>query len=303
MDALSAVFRKIKLRSAIYFKSDFASPWGMDIPEGPYAQFHMVSRGRCLLKTKNGLQPLFSGDVVIFPFGLSHWLADTNKSKRPNGKEVVQAIRGGANPFTGTNIATTLICGHFEFDRSIDHPFIKELPEVLIISNLETREFYGLEHICELIMREAENVAQGSMAITTKLAEVLFIHVLRAHAFTTMAETGFFAALQDSRISRVLKRMHEAPEQDWQLSGLAQLAGMSRTSFSNRFKYLLGETPIKYLTHWRILHAKELLEESNRPVGKIAEEIGYESEAAFIRAFKKRVKTTPLKYRQSLLIS
>ena len=148
---------------------------------------------------------------------------------------------------------------------------------------------------------EAGNEKPGSNIIVNKLGEVLFIHVLRAYIQRKSSEIGFLAAIQDQRMSRVLKAIHTSPEKDWQLSSLAQLAGMSRTGFSNQFKTLIGNTPLSYITRWRILQAKELLKESNKPIGEIAGDVGYQSEAAFNRVFKKRVSQTPLKYRQSVL--
>ena len=114
---------------------------------------------------------------------------------------------------------------------------------------------------------------------------------------------GFIAAIQDERISRVLNEIHSSVHKDWNLEQLAQIAAMSRTSFANRFKSLTGITPFHYITQWRLLRAKELLEESNLSVGEIAEQVGYQSEAAFNRVFKKRIFKTPLKFRQSVLVS
>ncbi len=300
MDVLSDLLKKIKLSSAVYFKSNFSSPWGMDIPKGPFAQFHIVSRGQCILKTKNSAIQLFAGDIVVFPRGTSHWLADIESSERKNGQEVVQAIMNGKSMFEGDKISTTLVCGHFEFDRSIDHPFINELPEIIHISDSEKNDLSWLKNISDLVIQEAGNEQSGSNVIVNKLGEILFIHVLRAYIQRRSTGNGFLAAIRDERISKVLKAIHTSPEIDWQLSSLAQLAGMSRTSFSNHFKAILGDTPLNYITQWRILQAKELLKESNKSVGEVAEEVGYQSEAAFNRVFKKRVLQTPLKYKKSV---
>ena len=108
MDVLSTVLKKVKLSSTVYFKSDFASPWGMDIPKGPYAQFHIVTRGQCILQTKEKSIQLFSGDIVVFPLGTSHWLADTESSSLTSGQEVVQSIVNGNSLFEGNQVATTL---------------------------------------------------------------------------------------------------------------------------------------------------------------------------------------------------
>jgi len=303
MDVLSEVLDKVKLSSAIYFKSDFSSPWGMNIPKGPFAQFHIVTRGQCVLKTKDRTIQLFTGDIIIFPLGTSHWLADRESSKRINGKEVVHAISCGNPLFEGNNVSATLICGHFEFDRTIDHPFVNDLPEIIHITDSERKEISWLENITNLIIQESGSEKSGSDIVVNRLGEVLFIHAIRAFIQNKGSNEGFLAAIRDERISKVLSAIHNSPEKDWQLATLAQFAGMSRTSFSNQFKVLIGETPLTYITQWRVLQAKELLKESNKSVGEIAEEVGYQSEAAFNRVFKKRVAQTPLKYRKSILIA
>ena len=301
MDTLSSILNKVKLSSAVYFKSDFSSPWGMDIPKGPFAQFHIVTRGSCILKTKTTQIQLFAGDIVVFPLGTSHWLADQESSKRTQGMEVVTSILQGDSLFKGNQVATTLICGHFEFDRSLDHPFLTELPELIHIPDEERKELSWLESISNLVIRETGNEDSGSQLIVNKLGEVLFIHTLRAYIMKNQAKKGFMAGLKDPRMSSVLAAIHQSPANDWQLASLAKIAGMSRTSFSNHFKSLIGETPLTYITNWRIIQAQTLLKESSKSVGEIAEAVGYQSEAAFNRVFKKRVAQTPLKFRQAAL--
>jgi len=303
MDVLSDILGKIKLSSAVYFKSDFSSPWGMDIPKGPFAQFHIVTEGECILNTRTRKLQLFAGDIIVFPLGTSHWLADVESSDRKEGIEVVNAILNGKSLFDGDQIATTLVCGHFAFDKSIDHPFLSQLPDLIYIPNTEKQEHSWLESISNLVIQEAEKEQSGSNVIVNKLGEVLFVHALRAYIQKNKVKKGFFAALQDKRISKALKVIHNSPEKDWQVHTLAKTAGMSRTSFSNRFRELIEDTPMSYLTQWRILQAQELLKETEKPVGEIAEEVGYLSEAAFSRVFKKRVAQTPLKYRKGEILT
>jgi len=301
MDALSDVLETIRLKSAVYFRSDFSSPWGMEVPKGPFAQFHMVAKGRCKLKMKG--KPtidLFSGDIVIFPFGASHWLADSNKSKKTNGMEVVQSIWDGQSLFSGDKFATSLVCGHFEFDRNTDHPFIKALPDFIHISDVDRKSMAWLESISNLIMQEADSENSGSNIVVNRLAEVLFIHAIRAYIISNKDEKGFMTALKDEKISKALKLIHVAPEKNWTLNSLSSEAGLSRTLFANRFRDMVGETPLTYITSWRILKAKQMLEQTDEPVGIIAEKVGYTSEAAFNRVFKKRVNQTPGVYRREL---
>jgi AraC-like DNA-binding protein len=262
----------------------------------------MVTRGQCLLKTKHSRIQLFAGDIIVFPFGTSHWLADREESNRINGSKVVEDILNQVPVFHGEEISTTLICGHFEFDRNLGHPCIDELPDLIHIKDSERKALPWLEIITDLIAREASSEEQGGNLIINKLGEVLFIHTLRAYLVRNKHKHGFYAGLQDNRISSVLKEIHKNPQTDWQLSVLGQIAGMSRTGFSTLFKEITGTTPMTYITNWRIINAKELLSATKKSVGEIASHVGYQSEAAFNRVFKKYVSQTPLKYRQSVLI-
>ncbi len=303
MDVLSDILKKLKLSSAVYFRSDFSAPWGMEIPKGTFAQFHMVIKGRCILKFKNTTYKLSQGDIIAFPLGAEHWLADLETSARKPGQEIVKSILNGKSVFNGDDITTTLVCGHFEFDKNIDHPFIDALPEIIRVTDSEKKEFIWLENISNLILQEMAKGSDASDLIVTKLGEVLFMHLLRAYIAQKSQEKGFLITLQDKRMRKVLKAIHTTPEKDWTLVSLAQVAGMSRTSFSNHFKSLMGDTPFGYITQWRVLLAKELLKESTKSVAQIAEDVGYQSEAAFNRVFKKRVSQTPLKFRKRNLAS
>jgi AraC-like DNA-binding protein len=298
MDILSDILKKVKLSSAVYFESDFSSPWGMTIPKSSFSQFHIVTKGQCIMKTEIKTIQLLEGDIIVFPFGTNHSLLDLESSKCKSGQEVVEGIMNGKPVFIGENISTRLVCGHFKFDTNIEHPFIKELPIIIHISGIEKKKFSWLESITNLIIQEAGSENSGKNIIVNKLGEVLFIHVLRAYMQKNSKKSGFIAAMQDERIGKVLKSLHQKPELDWQVNSMAKIAGMSRTSFSNHFKKLTGVTPFNYITQWRILEAIDLLRDSNKSVSEIAEKVGYLSEAAFNRVFKKRVEHTPLKFRQ-----
>lgn len=303
MDVLSDIIRRIKLSSVVYFNKDFHHPWGMDIPKGNYAQFHLISKGQCLLDYQNQKIKLFAGDIILFPFGAPHWLADVDKSTRSPGSQVVSRVMKGMDVFEGDELATTILCGHFEFDNHFDHPSIHHLPEMIIITDDEKREHQWLNQIASLVIQETSKHKNGSKEIIEKLAEILFIYVLRAYMVREKIRSGFYAAINDEKLSKVLSAIHNNVHYKWDLNSLAKEAGMSRTSFFNRFKSLMGESPIQYLTNWRLDKAKELLMESGKTIGQISEEVGYHSEAAFNRLFKKKNAITPLKYRRQVLSS
>ena len=300
MDGLSAVLDQIKLNSVVYFKSAFAPSWGMDVPQGPFAQFHIIAEGKCYFKCDGEeLKNLTAGDILIFPTGTAHWLAHTPKAKKINGQEVVSSVQQGKSVFDGSNTATTLICGHFEFDRSVAHPFLSSLPDIIHIKKIEDNGFSRILDIANLLITETQTDSSGSKIIVQRLAEALFISALR-HYISQDHDQPYFAALYDHKISTALQLIHACPEKDWSVDNLSKEAGMSRTSFANHFRDKVGQTPMHYLTNWRMLIARRILEESEEPIAEIAERVGYGSEPAFNRAFKKIVNQTPAKFRRDL---
>ncbi len=303
MDALTGILRRIKLRSNVYFRADFPSPWGMDIDSGPFAQFHMVVRGHCWLQMKGSKEPLglSSGDVVVLPHGNAHWLADNLDHKRLPGKQIVQAISNNETVFKGNHVSTTLVCGHFEFDRDVDHPFLHALPEFIYLADSDRRELSWLETATNVMIQEIGSGNPGTDVVVERLAEVLFIQILRGYMQQAQVTSGFLAALRDGQISNALNLIHKEPERAWTLENIARSVGMSRSAFAARFKELVNMTPMVYITNWRMQKARELLENAHLPLIDVAEQVGYTSEAAFNRAFKRRFKQNPGALRRILL--
>jgi AraC-like DNA-binding protein len=300
MDGLSAILDLIRLKSVVYFKSTFGPSWGMDVTPGPYAQFHLIAEGECCFKCGDEeTAKLSAGDILIFPNGTAHWLAHTPEADKLNGQEVISAIQQGKPVFAGDHAATTLICGHFEFDRTVNHPFLTTLPDIIHIKNIEAGGFSWLLDIANLLIQETQTEASGSRIISRRLAEALFISAIRYYA-SQHQQHPFLAALYDQKISATLQLIHAYPGRDWSLENLSQEVGMSRTSFANHFRNKVGLTPMHYLTDWRMLIAQRILEESEEPIAKIAERVGYGSEVSFSRAFKKHVDQTPAGFRRAL---
>jgi len=297
MDAISEILKLSRFKSAVYFKSEFPSGWGMEIPNGPFAQFHIIVSGTCLVGCNDFEKPkaLFPGDILLFPHGSSHWLGDDELSSRRPGMEILTEISQGIQPFTNNDATTTIICGHFEYDQEMEHPFLSSLPDVIHIPDYERRRFSWMESICSTIMQETGSSAPGSDLLITKLAETLFIQVLRV--FASRGE-GFVAALSDQHINQALKLIHSEPAESWTLDSLARSCGISRTLFANKFRQLVGTTPMTYLADWRLMKAKELLKDGNFPVSIVAERVGYNSEVSFNRAFRKKFNLTPGKYKR-----
>lgn len=302
MDALSDILKLIRLQSSVYFRKDFASPWGMEIGKSPFAQFHLVVRGHCFLQTKKMKKPLelYAGDIVVFPYGEPHWLADDPKNKKVPGINVVEAHQKNKELFKGDKISTTLICGHFEFDKEFDHPFLQALPKLIHITDTERRQLSWLETATNVIMQEADSDEPGSEVVVTRLAEILFIQILRVYMLQNKIPDGYLAALKDKQINNALKLIHSNPKNSWTLENIARNIGMSRSSFAARFKQLVGITPMSYVTNWRMNKARELIKNKHLPLIEIAENVGYSSDAAFNRAFKKQFKRNPGAMRRAL---
>jgi AraC-like DNA-binding protein len=302
MDALSDILKTIKLSSAVYFRYDFSPPWGMNVEKGPFAQFHLLVRGRCCVYSSvdQKLITLSAGDIIVYPFGDSHWLADEPDSNRASGKQVIESIQGNKPIFRGDETGATLVCGHFEFDRDYNHPFINALPQRLIISSTDPHQLSWLETITSVIIQEAGSKYPGTDVVTTKLAEVLFIQILRTYMKQENISKGIFLAMNDSKINNALGLIHTQPGDPWTLESLAHRIGMSRSAFASRFKHLVGMTPMDYMTKLRMYKAKELLAIDQFSLLQIAEKVSYKSEAAFNRAFKRQFNQNPGKLRRSL---
>jgi len=301
MDALSDILRAIKLTGIVYDKKDFRAPWGLEMPKDGFSQFWRVLEGKCVLKVPGEpLITLTEGDFVFIPHGSSHWIADQPDSELISSIAYVKAIQNGLHLFNGNGPKTVLIGGHFEYESKPLHPFVKDLPAYIHIRNLKTKEHYWLNQAAELLFEEISNERPGSKILIDRLAELLFIHTMRAYLVQTTGVSGFLAAFKDERISKVLKNMHAFPENQWTLELMAEEAGMSRTLFFNTFKTLVGETPLSYLTNWRVGKAKEILALNNGNISLVAAQVGYQSEAAFNRIFKLKVSETPAAYRKNL---
>lgn len=302
MDVLSDVLRTIRLSGCVYFRSDFAAPWGMAVDTHHIAQFHMVVRGQCWLRMPKAAASvlLSAGDIVVFPFGDAHAISDQPDSPCAPGMEVLEAYREGKPMFQGESANTTLVCGHFEFDRGVSHPLLHGLPPFIHIKSTDRHQLSWLQIASNIITQETDSGHPGSEVVVDRLAEVLFIQVLRTYMLQSAHSNGYLAALQDRHISEALRIIHEEPQASLTLDGIARRVGMSRSAFAARFKQLAGVPPMVYITDWRMLKARELLKSTHLPLPSISSKVGYASEAAFNRAFKRRFRQSPGTMRRAL---
>jgi len=299
MDALSDILDSVKLKAVVYRKSSFTAPWGIEMAQDSNSQFWRLLKGSCYLKVpgENTIK-MDVGDFVFVPHGSTHRISGKLNTACVSALQYVKALLSGKPLFQGNDEETILIGGHFEFTSPAIHPFVKSLPNVIKISNADTEVSQSLQFAASFITNEVSEEKIGTKIILARLAEVIFILMIRAYIEQTEFKKGFLLALKDTRISNSLKSMHESPEKEWTLKELAAVAGMSRSLFCLEFKRLVGETPLSYLTDWRILKAKEILGTNKENMSEIALRVGYKSEAAFNRLFKSKVGETPGSYRR-----
>lgn len=276
-DVLSSVMNAYQLRAGVYGHPTFCGAWQFGTSGNRRASFHLVGRGHCWLHTKldSAPQPLQGGDLVIFPHDAWHLLSGDKELRGQDNRPQME----GEGPFT------TLVCGYFEFQAGNKNPILDALPEVIVVHREDAGQ--RLETLGRLLLEEAQVEGIGTRTVLDKLADTLFVMVVRHHVSRVADQRGLLGALADARLRKAMAAMHRNPGAAWTLEGLAHEAGMSRAAFAQRFAELVGTTPIEYLTRWRMTEAELLLRNPQVSVAAAAEKAGYETEAAFRKAFKR----------------
>ncbi|MEM7221875.1 MAG: AraC family transcriptional regulator [Pseudomonadota bacterium] len=306
MDVLSDILDLVRLQGSLYFRTAFNAPWGVKVPAYKnVARFHLVARGQCWI-TVDGQEPtiaLSTGDLILIPHGSGHTLRDAPDTPAETVERVLEETcypGEGVLVYGGPDLgnATSLICGHFAFDEAAGHPLLDALPPFIHVKGTESLNVVWLENAMRFMGHEAGTGRIGSEAIVLRLTEIIFIQVIRTYAEGAGAEQRIISGIADPQIGRALAAVHRSPESPWTLENLAREAGLSRTSFVLRFNELMGMTALQYLTRWRTQKARKLLIEDTIPPAEVAARVGYQSEAAFARVFKKHYGVGPATYRR-----
>lgn len=311
MDILSDILMRLSLKGTLYFRTSFTSPWGVEVPAyKDVARFHYVHRGGCLVRIggAEGLVALAQGDLLIVPKGASHRLfCDPKTEHRALPLDRVIELSG----FSGKGVLiyggdqddrdTQLICGHFAFDSQASHPLLERLPLYIHLADYGQAAGKWMEYTLRMIGNEAGGNQIGGDLIALKMSEIILVQALRVFLETEGAGQAGLAGLADPQIARALAAVHRAPGDDWTVAELARVAGMSRTAFALRFAQTMAMTPFAYLTGWRMQVARHALRHTSRSIGEVGAEVGYASQAAFARVFKKEVGHTPAAYRRMSL--
>ena len=314
MDVLSEVLKTVKLEGAIYYNAEFTAPWSIRTPPSsvlaPYfgaagghvITYHLLTEGQGFASLEQGARvPLIAGDVVVFPHGNAHILGggapvDPVDYERELHRIMAQGLKLASSG--GGGEASRFVCGFLACDPQLSRVFLAGLPSILKINIRAGAPGQSLEELILFSVREADASRAGGHAVLAKLSEALFIETLRRY-ITELApeQTGWLAGARDPEVGRALALLHRNPAQPWTIADLAREVGLSRSVLAERFRHYLGEPPMSYLTRWRLQLAAQMLKTTSRAVAEVALEVGYESEAAFNRAFKREYLAPPARFR------
>jgi len=312
MDLLSDVLLSLKVESSAISYFQVAEPWGLDVNGFEPAFCYCVAEGHCwLLPAGKPPVRLEVGDTVLLPRGGRCVIASAPEAPIITAEELWRDrvlpyySRGHtlAEPLNihlgGNGEKSHLISLAFSFRDEHHNALLSALPEMVVLSGSSSGTAPWISSAIHFLLDEAPPARPGYVAISTRLAELIFQGLIRSYLLSVSEHpTGWLRGLFDARIGKALSAIHAEPECGWTVESLAATAGMSRSSFAERFLMLVGTPPIEYLTHWRMQLAADLLISSKRSIALIAQATGYQSETAFREAFKRRYKLAPHAYRK-----
>ena len=316
-DALSEVFRAVRLTGAVFFNIEVRDPWVTEAPPGkdyiPYVmpsahhliEYHIISEGGCWggLLDADPVR-LEAGDIIVFPQGDAHVLSsapgmryrpDIDSLPKTGETQLPFGVTFGGNGPGGAHI----VCGFLGCEARPFYPLLSTLPRMLHLRAASVPENGWLGSFVRAALDEANNKRSGGEGVLSRLSELMFIEVVRRYVESLPAEqTGWLAGLRDRHVGLALNLLHGNPSRAWTLEQLAKDVGLSRSVFVERFSHFVGQPPMQYLAEWRMQIAAGLLTQSSDNVASVAAAVGYESEAAFSRAFKKVLGMPPAAWRR-----
>lgn len=298
-DPLGEALHFLRMSGVVYTRSELSAPWGVDLPAMPdCVLFHVVTRGRAwLLSEGEAPRELRPGELSLVPHGEGHALVDHPDTPCVNYFDLpvehvgphYEVLRHG-----GGGAAATLICGAVRFDHPAARELVRRLPRSIHVEAWSSPHADWMQSTLRLMGSELGERRAGGETIVTRLADILVIQAIRTWIESNPgARTGWLGALHDDRIGPTLLRIQRDPARAWTVESLARESSMSRSAFAARFRELVGETPMQYVTRWRMGVALTWLQDGEYTIAELAGKLGYLSEAAFARAFKREIGVAP----------
>jgi AraC-like DNA-binding protein len=315
MDALSEILQSVKLEGAVFYNAEFTAPWGFRSPPTPEVAaflgkgpkhviiYHLLMAGRARGEVEHSTHSLdlVPGDIVVFPHGDAHVLSNGSPAHIvDNGQHLKEVFAQGMAVARqgGGGEPSLFVCGYMECDRELCKTFLGGLPPVFKVNIRNDRAGQWLENSIKFSAGEASANRAGSDALLARLSEALFVETMRRYMVELPPEqTGWLAGARDPGVGATLAHMHRDPEHPWTIAELARTVGMSRSVLAERFRHYLGEPPMTYLSRWRLQLGARMLATTNYSVARISGQVGYESEPAFNRAFKREFGSPPARFR------
>jgi AraC-like DNA-binding protein len=309
------VLRIVRLTGAVFMDAEFTEPWCIGEPTGvemcgghmPDAQhvaiYHLVTEGRCEVSLPGqAAGRANAGDLIILPGGEAHLLGSDLRLPPVPGRDLI--IRRGPDDLSqmrhgAGGAKTRMVCGYLAGEPSLFDTVLAALPRVMIVNMREGPGAQWLASSIRFIIEESAAQRPGAGTVLAKLSELMFVEAIRRHIEGLPPEqSGWLAGLRDRFVAKALALMHTKPAHEWTTEELARAVGLSRSALADRFSGLVGQPPMQYLTRWRLQLAADLLRNGRRAIAAIAEDVGYDSEAAFNRAFKRELGSTPAAWRR-----
>jgi AraC-like DNA-binding protein len=315
MDVLSEVLKAVRLDGALFYNGEFSAPWCFRSPasrtvasylspdSGHVIIFHLLTEGRgyALIEDEGKPVPLNAGDIIIFPHGDPHFMGNGSGVKAVDMAKELERISSQGLKISrmgGGGEITKFICGYMACEPQLSRFFLGGLPPVLKINIRNDASGQWLEDSIRYSVGNADASRPGGEAVIAKLSEVLFVEALRRYiALLPPEQTGWLAGVRDPEVGKALALLHRKPAHPWTIAALANDVGISRSVLAERFRRYLSKTPIAYLTRWRLQLGAQMLKSTSSSVAQIADEVGYESEPSFNRAFKREFGLPPARFR------
>ena len=304
-DITNELLHDFRLDSSVLCRSVMAAPWGFGVAGREVGSFHMVLEGHGWLEAEGltELVPIRAGDLVVLPRGDAHWVKDSPSTVAPSLISILEqhdVVDGELHFGADDGPVTEIVCGIFSFEGIYTAPWLDRLPPV-VLSAAEPGRNDWRDAVSTALRDEARAPTKGGAAVVNRLLESLIVDVLRSELDELASDAMAPAvALLDHRIGTALARLHASPEAPWSVDGLARVASMSRSAFSERFRSLVGEAPMRYVAQLRLARAARLLSSPDMTLAEIARRVGYASEAALSRAFKARFGQAPGVFRRRM---